>query len=122
MLPAVHPSMWYLGWVNCTNEIPVMYKDKEMYADPISYILKLAGTVIRCNDVAPPRYLIQGMWYCAYPALRECHAPGELPIVSLGIGNVPPPTGLGRSIYTEQQLNEFFEFPASSKFKNGIFG
>ena len=81
-----------------------------MYVDPISYILKLAGAMMRCNDVAPPKYLIQGMWYCAYPALRECHAPGELPIEPLGIGNVPQLTGLGRSIYTEQQLSEFFEF------------
>ncbi len=59
---------------NCTEEIPVTVNGTDAFVDPISYVIKSAGSPIHCNDVAPPRYKVGGKWYCSYPELKECHA------------------------------------------------
>jgi hypothetical protein len=41
---------------NCTEEIPVMLNRTEVFVDPISYVIKSAGSPVHCNDIAPPRY------------------------------------------------------------------
>jgi len=53
-------------------------------------------------------------WYCGYPKLKECHTPETLPWTPLGIGDLPVQTGLGRSIYTKEQMEDFFYFSACS--------
>jgi hypothetical protein len=40
---------------NCMEEIPVTVNGTDAFVDPISYVIKSAGSPIRCNDVAPPR-------------------------------------------------------------------
>jgi hypothetical protein len=40
---------------NCTEEIPVTVNVTDAFVDPISYVMKSAGSPIHCNDVAPPR-------------------------------------------------------------------
>jgi hypothetical protein len=40
---------------NCTEEIPVTVNGTDAFVDPISYVIKSAGSPIHCNDVAPPR-------------------------------------------------------------------
>ncbi len=39
---------------NFTEEISVTVNGTEAFVDPISYVIKSAGSPIRCNDVAPP--------------------------------------------------------------------
>ncbi len=39
---------------NCTEEIPVTVNGTDVFVDPISYVIKSAGSPIHCNDVAPP--------------------------------------------------------------------
>jgi hypothetical protein len=58
---------------NFTEEIPVTINGTEVFVDPISYVIKIAGSPIHCNDISPPRYKVGGKWYCSYPDLRECH-------------------------------------------------
>ncbi len=41
---------------NCMEEIPMMVNGTDALVDPISYVIKSAGSPIHCNDVAPPRY------------------------------------------------------------------
>ncbi len=65
---------------NCTEEIPVTVNGTDAFVDPISYVIKSAGSPIHCNDVAPPRYKVGGKWYCSYPELKECHDPEMLPV------------------------------------------
>ncbi len=65
---------------NCTEEIPVTVNGMDTFVDPISYVIKSAGSPIHCNDVAPPRYKVGGKWYCSYPVLKECHDPAMLPV------------------------------------------
>ena len=52
---------------NCTEEIPVTWRNSSLFVDPISFVLKTAASPTRCNDIAPPRWNIAGKWYCAYP-------------------------------------------------------
>jgi hypothetical protein len=99
---------------NCTEEIPVMLNGTEVFVDPISYIIKSAGSLVHCNDIAPPRYKVEGKWYCSYPELRECHDPAMLPVDEVKIEPVNVNNiGLGKSIYTKKQLEEFAAFQDS---------
>ncbi len=99
---------------NCTEEIPVVIKGTEAFVDPISYVIKSAGAPIHCSDVAPPRYKVGGKWYCSYPQLKECHDPAMLPVDEVRIDPVEVNNiGLGKSIYTREQLDEFARFQDS---------
>jgi hypothetical protein len=40
------------------EEIPIMVNGAEAFMDPISYVIKSVGSLIHCNDVAPPRYKV----------------------------------------------------------------
>jgi hypothetical protein len=99
---------------NCTEEIPVTVNGTEAFVDPISYVIKSAGSPIHCNDVAPPRYKVGGKWYCSYPELKECHDPSMLPVDEVRIDPVTVNNiGLGKSIYMKEQLEEFARFQDS---------
>jgi hypothetical protein len=73
---------------NCTEEIPITINGTEAFVDPISYVIKSAGSPIHCNDVALPRYKVGGKWYCSYPELKECHDPAMLPVDEVKIDPV----------------------------------
>jgi hypothetical protein len=99
---------------NCMEEIPVMVNGTDAFVDPISYVIKSAGSPIHCKDVAPPRYKVGGKWYCSYPKLKECHDPEMLPVDEVRIDPVKVnDIGLGKSIYTKEQLEEFARFQDS---------
>jgi hypothetical protein len=99
---------------NCTEEIPVTVNGTDSFVDPISYVIKSAGSPIHCNDVAPPRYKVGGKWYCSYPELKECYDPEMLPVEEVWIDPVKVnDIGLGKSIYTKEQLEEFARFQDS---------
>jgi hypothetical protein len=52
--------------------------------------------------------------YCGYPELKECHDPEMLPVDEVRIDPVKVnDIGLGKSIYTQQQLDEFARFQDS---------
>jgi hypothetical protein len=86
----------------------------DVFVDPISYVIKSAGSPIHCNDVAPPRYKVGGKWYCSYPELKECHDPEMLPVDEVRIDPVQvSDIGLGKSIYTQEQFDEFARFQDS---------
>jgi hypothetical protein len=99
---------------NCTEEILVSVNGTDAFVDPISYVIKSAGSPIHCNDVAPPRYKVGGKWYCSYPELKECHDPVMPPVDEVRIDPVKVnDIGLGKSIYTKEQLDEFARFQDS---------
>jgi hypothetical protein len=96
---------------NCTEEIPVTVNGTDAFVDPISYVIKSAGSPIHCKDVTPPWYKVGGKWYCSYPELKECHDPEMLPVDEVRIDPVKVnDIGLGKSIYTKEQLEEFSRF------------
>jgi len=99
---------------NCTNEIPAQYNNTDVFVDPISFVIKAAAAPVRCNDIAPPRWRLNGRWYCAYPQIRDCGEPGRIPIKPVNIDDVGVMNlGLGRSIYSPEQLEEFKRFQES---------
>ena len=96
---------------NCSHEIPAVYNGTNIFVDPINWVIKPLGTTVHCSDVAPPRFLIMSDWYCQYAgSLMECHEPALLPIAPLGIGEPTLKIGLGRSIYTDAQMSQFYNF------------
>ncbi len=55
-----------------------------------------------------------GKWYCSYPELKECHNPEMLPVDEVRIDPVKVnDIGLGKSMYTQEQLEEFARFQDS---------
>ncbi len=82
---------------NCTEEIPVTWNGTSLYVDPISYMIKIAGR-----------------WYCAYPSIRECAPLRDLPVKPVIIDEEDVlDLGLGRSIYSKAQVEEFLKFQDS---------
>jgi hypothetical protein len=99
---------------NCTNEIPAILNGTYVFVDPISFVIKAAAAPVRCNDVAPPRWRLNGRWYCAFPEIRDCAEPGKIPMKPIAIDDVKVmDLGLGRSIYSPEQLEEFARFQES---------
>jgi hypothetical protein len=93
---------------NCTNEIPAILKETNVFADPISFVIKATPALVRCNNIAPPRWRLNGWWYCAFPEIRDCAEPGRIPMKTITIDNIKVMNlGLGRSIYSPAQLEEF---------------
>ena len=59
--------------------------------------------------------MIEGAWYCNYATgLRECHAPLTFPLTPLDIEDLDEPMGVGRSLYTQKQMEEFYRFQSSA--------
>ncbi len=97
-----------------TNELLAEYNGTDVFIDPISFVIKAAATPVRCNDIAPPRWRLNRQWYCAYPQIRDCGEPGRIPIKPVNIDDVGVMNlGLGRSIYSPEQLEEFKGFQES---------
>jgi hypothetical protein len=99
---------------DCTNEIPVTFNDTEVFVDSISLVIKTAAAPVRCNVIAPPRWKLGGKWYCSFPALRDCAEPAQLPVDPVKISDVNLLNlGLGRSIYSKEQMEDFAQFQDS---------
>jgi hypothetical protein len=100
--------------VNCTSEIPVTVNNTNLFVDPISFVIKAAASPVRCNDIAPPRWKLGGKWYCAFPQIRDCGEPGQIPMTPLKTQDVPVlGIGLGKSIYSPEKIDEFIRFQES---------
>ncbi len=99
---------------NCTNEIPAILNGTNVFVDPISFVIKVAAAPVRCKDVAPPRWRLNGRWYCAFPEIRDCAEPVKIPMKPIAIDDIKAMNlGLGRSIYSPAQLEEFARFQES---------
>ncbi len=94
---------------NCTQEIPVRLASSNntaKFADPISFTLSNYATVIPCDPVAPPRWNIDGHWYCATPTVEPCGAPKELEPKTREFKDEDFATGLGGNIYSTAQIRQ----------------
>jgi hypothetical protein len=57
---------------------------------------------------------LRGRWYCAYPSIRESAPPRDLPVRPVQIEDEDMlDLGLGRSIYSKAQVEEFLKFQDS---------
>jgi hypothetical protein len=97
MLPRTH--------TNCTNEIPAILNGTNVFADLISFVIKVTPALVRCNNIALPRWRLNGRWYCAFPEIRNCAEPGRIPMKPIAIDDIKVMNlGLGWSIYSPAQL------------------
>jgi hypothetical protein len=100
--------------VECTEEIPVTVNGTDAFVDPISYMIKSAGSPIHCNDVAPPRYKVGGQMVLQLPRAQGVPRSRD---AARRRGPDLPCQGqlhwLGKSIYTKEQLEEFARFQDS---------
>jgi hypothetical protein len=93
---------------NCTNEIPAILNGTNVFADPISFVIKATPALVRGNNIAPPRWRLNGRWYCAFPEIRDSAELGRIIMKPITIDNIKVMNlGLGRSIYSPVQLEEF---------------
>jgi hypothetical protein len=91
---------------DCTNKIRVTFNETEVFVDPISLVIKTAA--------APVRWKLGGKWYCSFPALRDCAEPAQLPVDPVKVSDVNLLNlGLGRSIYSKEQMEDFARFQDS---------
>ena len=91
-----------------------MYNGMDVFVDPINMVIKSDATLTRCNDIAPPRWKLGGRWYCAYPQVCDCGEPANIPNDPVIISEVDMfSLGLGKSIYSKEQIDEFLHFQDS---------
>ncbi len=63
-------------------------------------VIKATPVLVRCNNIAPPRWRLNGQWYCPFPEIRDCAEPGRIPMKPIAIDDIKVMNlGLGRSIY-----------------------
>lgn len=96
---------------NCTHEIPVQYKEKPMFVDPITKILQPIPTIIPCSEVMKVRWKINGKWFCQYPKFEECDAPSTLNI-TIGEDQIhfDITDGVGKGVYSDEQIAQHAEY------------
>ncbi len=63
----------------CTQEIPVTYRGRDAYVEPLSLVVQRSATPVKCRKRTPPRWRIGKEWICGYPEIRPCNGPGPLP-------------------------------------------
>ncbi len=101
---------------NCTEEIPVTWRNGRFFVDPISYVIKMAASPTWCNSIAPLRWNIARNLCCANPAIWEW-APLREPACGVEAVNNEEDKllglGLGRSVYSKEQVEEFLLFQDS---------
>ena len=99
---------------NCTHEIPVHFNNSTHFADPLTRILTDFPTIIPCSDVMPPRWKMGSDWYCSHPRVLPCGPPEQL---NLSVTQFRPlhdfTLGLGRGIYSTEQLEQHRRFQIS---------
>jgi hypothetical protein len=89
---------------NCINEIPAILNGTNVFADPISFVIKATPALVRRNNIAPPRWRLNGRWYCAFPEIRDCAEPGRIPMKPITIDDIKVMNlGLSRRIYSTSQ-------------------
>ncbi len=58
---------------NCTQEIPVRLGKTNRtlkFADPITRVLSDYATIVPCDPIAPVRWFVDSVWFCAHPEVE----------------------------------------------------
>ena len=96
---------------NCTEEIPVKYQGKPMFADAYTLVLREYPTETVCNTLMPVRYRVTGKWYCSSPATLPCGSPTQLNTTTSIYTRVSDITeGMGGGVFSPEQLQAAQDF------------
>ena len=90
---------------NCTQEIPIKYRNTTQFADPITRIIKTFPQIIPCDPIHPVKWQIDGRWKDSLPGTSNSDPPRQL---NLTFGLIDYPgrfiDGVGRGLYTDEQM------------------
>ena len=87
----------------CTQEMPITYRNRSMFADPISFIITPNSSKTACNPVLPPRYKVNGDVFCG-GLWRPCTSARLLEVNGLRLRSFPWSVG---SIYTKAMIRNY---------------
>ena len=97
--------------LDCYNNIPVYYKDRERFVEPISNTLTHLGSKVPCSQVTPVMYSLNGEWFKITPRPIPTTSPNKLqpsyietgvPIIFEDFSNL-----LKLGIYSEDTLRDY---------------
>ena len=80
--------------------------------DPINRILQQYPTIIPCSDVMQVKWKINDDWFCASPKMHKCEPPFTLKPLAPSAMEIDFTTGMGRGIYTQDQLSAHRRYDA----------
>ncbi len=93
---------------NCTQEIPVRLGNTNRtirFADPITRVLSEYAMMVPCDSLAPVRWFVDGVWFCAHPEVEICAVlPKQLTPGPYQIEREDFTLGLSGGIISEDQL------------------
>lgn len=95
------------GYPNCTQEIPAQKGNRTFFVNPITRIMQRFPTIIPCSDIMPVRWKLdigEDTWYCSKPDVYQCQGVTTLSPLAPAKTDADFTTGLGRGIYTPEQL------------------
>ena len=92
----------------CTQEMPVSYKNQSYYVTPFSRVLVKTAAPIPCSDLAPPQYWVEDELWVTYkgymPSKPPTYLDPQMPVINLGFVDLDRYREKG--IYTAEQLKE----------------
>jgi len=62
----------------CYDALPVTYMKQSYFLQPTTRILTRYGAPVKCNPVAPPTFLLNGIWTARYPNRLRTYPPQVL--------------------------------------------
>ena len=98
------------SYPNCTTEVPVKVDQGgdrpplNVFADPLTWVIRPHAQEIPCSPITPVRWLIGGQWYCSTPETIACPRPYQLNTTVNTFHAVEFTRRIGHSAYTHSQL------------------
>ena len=102
----------------CTQELPVVWENKNFFLEPISRLMKTYGNVVPCSHLLEAKFLTtDGRWLTANPELKYTTAPHQFVDFSQGMNwsHIDMASG---GLYTPTQLEDFqrlLNYPRAKK-------
>ena len=102
----------------CTQELPVTWKQNNLYLEPISRLLKTYGNTVPCSHLLETKFLTtDGRWISSNPELKYTKAPHQYLHFDKGLNWSHLDMAEG-GLYTPTQLKEFqqlLNYPRAKK-------
>lgn len=90
----------------CYNELPVIYMNKSMFMTPQNHLLQPHGTIVECNTLMQPAFLLYNDWYAFFPAMLKVKEPDTLGLKTTYTWSYQEPGNLATAgIYSQKQLD-----------------
>lgn len=91
---------------NCFNELPVTANNQSVFMTPRNHLLQPQGTVVDCNTLLQPAFLLNDQWFALHPALINMEKPDMLSSKSTHTWRYKAPGDLATAgIYSQKQLD-----------------